>query len=182
MKKLETARLILRKLKQSDLKDFYNYAKKETIGPNAGWPYHRSIGESKFILNQMIKDNDVWGLIHKDNNKLIGTIGLHVRNVTNAVLNQKEIGYALDDIYWNQGLVTEACLEVIKYAFLDEKLDKVLCGHAFENIGSKRVIEKCGFKYTHIERRPNFEQHMIDVYMYEIKREDYMDLKLGAKI
>lgn len=180
MKQLETKRLILRQLNISDLKDFFSYAKKKTIGPRAGWPNHKNINESRFILNQMIKDNDVWGIVYKENNKLIGTIGLHVRNATNQMLNQKEIGYALDDNYWNQGLVTEACLEVIKYAFISENLNKVLCGHAEENLASKRVIEKCGFTFTHLERRPNYKQLMIDVYMYELTKITYMDKILGS--
>ena len=50
MKRLETNRLILRDLKLSDLDHFYQYAKKENIGPMAGWHPHRSIEESEMIL------------------------------------------------------------------------------------------------------------------------------------
>ena len=90
----------------------------------------------------MITDQDVWGITLKESDQLIGTIGLHVRTFDNALKNQKEIGYVIDEPYWGQGLMVEAVLEVIKYAFIEEELDAVLCGHSKMNQQSKRVIEK----------------------------------------
>ena len=42
---IETNRLLLRSFKQSDLKDFYEYASIEGVGEMAGWPHHKSIEE-----------------------------------------------------------------------------------------------------------------------------------------
>ncbi len=39
---LETERLILREWKESDLKDFYEYAKVDGIGQMASWNPHKS--------------------------------------------------------------------------------------------------------------------------------------------
>jgi RimJ/RimL family protein N-acetyltransferase len=102
MKRLETNRLILRDLKLSDLDHFYQYAKKENIGPMAGWHPHRSIEESEMILKMMITDQDVWGITLKESDQLIGTIGLHVENLRQCFKKQKEIGYEIDEPYWGQ--------------------------------------------------------------------------------
>lgn len=42
MKRLNTERLLLRKWEETDLKDLYEYAKCEDVGPNAGWPPHKN--------------------------------------------------------------------------------------------------------------------------------------------
>ena len=168
MKTLETERLILRTLKLEDLDDFFNYCKKETIGPNAGWNPHQTVEESLKILMMMIHENEIWGIEHKENHHLIGTIGLHVRNFDNALANRKEIGYVLDDTYWNQGYMTEAVFRVLEYAFLDEELDEVVCGHALTNLRSKKVIEKTGFIYTHQEERDHFNGTKIQISMYKL--------------
>jgi len=173
MKTLETNRLILRDLKLSDLDAFYEYCRKPNIGPNAGWRPHHDLFESSRILEMMIKENEVWGITLKSSDLLIGTIGLHVRNFENALANRKEIGYVLNDQYWGLGLMAEAVLKVLDYAFMEVELDEVLCGHALDNLRSKRVIEKTGFKETHKEFRDHFDGTQIEIQMYCYKKEDY---------
>ena len=51
MKNLETDRLLLRKFRESDSKDLFEYAKSELVGPNAGWKPHENEDESKNIIH-----------------------------------------------------------------------------------------------------------------------------------
>jgi [ribosomal protein S5]-alanine N-acetyltransferase len=55
--KLETERLTLVPFKEEFLNDFYEYAKVPGVGECAGWPHHKSIEESKKILDIFIRDN-----------------------------------------------------------------------------------------------------------------------------
>ena len=48
--------------------------------------------------------------------------------------------------YWGNGIVTEVCREILKFGEKELNIKKFFCAHAIENIGSKRVIEKLGFK------------------------------------
>jgi len=175
MKKLVTQRLILRALRLEDALDFYNYCKKPTIGPNAGWKPHDSIEASYKILKIMIKDDEVWGVTLKERDQIIGTVGLHTLSFDNALHNKKEIGYVLDDIHWGKGYMVEAVLKVLDYAFNDIELDEVLCGHRIDNIQSKRVIEKTGFTYTHTEERKHYDGHMVPIMMYQITKKAYKE-------
>ena len=175
MKILVTERLILRGLKVDDLDDFFSYCRKPKIGPMAGWAPHKTIEDSYDILRIMIRENEVWGITLKESDHLIGTIGLHVRNFDNALLNQKEIGYVLDDRYWGQGLMVEAVDAVLNYAFKTLELTKVICGHATNNTQSKRVIEKSGFTYTHNEFRDHYDHTKIEIMMYAIEKTDYKE-------
>ena len=47
---LETERLILRPWKATDSKDFFEYAKSPTLGPQAGWKPHADEAESKKVI------------------------------------------------------------------------------------------------------------------------------------
>jgi ribosomal-protein-alanine N-acetyltransferase len=61
-------------------------------------------------------------------------------------LKIKEIGYVLSKDYWGMGLMPEAVSAVIKFCFDKLNLNALTVGHFVENMQSRRVIEKCGFK------------------------------------
>ena len=48
---METKRLILREIKESDFVDMYEYAKLPNVGPVAGWAPHKRLGETKAIIS-----------------------------------------------------------------------------------------------------------------------------------
>lgn len=149
--KLETNRLIIRKWKSSDLKDFYEYAKVDGVGQNAGWKPHESIEESKKILDLFIQNRHTFALELKENHKVIGSLGIELyrEKLTDELekLKGREIGYVLNKDYWGKGIMPEAVTKVIQYCFEDLKLDFLLCSHFNFNKQSKRVIEKCGFEF-----------------------------------
>ena len=62
-------------------------------------------------------------------------------------INSKEIGFVLSQKYWGLGIMSEAVIKVLHYGFFEENIDSVVCSHFINNIQSKRVIEKCGFRY-----------------------------------
>ncbi len=149
--KIDTPRLLLRPWRETDLNDFYEYASVDGVGEMAGWNHHKSIDESKTILQSFIVDKNVFALELKSNKKVIGSLGLHYSWANNEQelcnLKTKEIGYVLSKAYWGQGLMPEAVHAVIKYCFDVLGLDAVTAGHFVENNQSKRVIEKNGFTY-----------------------------------
>ncbi|VEU80741.1 GNAT family N-acetyltransferase [Haploplasma axanthum] len=173
LKTIETKRLVLRPPRESDLTDFYNYAKKSNIGPNAGWLPHESIEETKEILTSFIQKEEVWVITIKPNDQMIGTISLHCSDFYQAVNGIAEVGYALDDLYWNKGYMTEALEGLIKHAFNDLKLNKLTCGHEKNNLASQRVILKNGFKFKEIDDSRIFANADIkEVYTYELVNEN----------
>jgi RimJ/RimL family protein N-acetyltransferase len=149
MEMLTTERLILREWKENDSKDLYEYAKSELVGPNAGFLPHKNEDESKEIIKMFIKNNDTYAIVLKSENKVIGGIGLHDRKPDESLieLKQREIGYVLNPNYWGKGIIPEAVNCLIKYGFEKLNLDLIWCGHYDYNSKSKRVNEKCGFKY-----------------------------------
>ena len=149
---LETERLILRPWTLDDLYDFNEYASVSGVGEMAGWSAHKSLEESKVILEMFIAGKKTFAVVLKDSGKVIGSVGLEDgdRQDAGAIAEGRygrEIGYVLSKDYWGHGFMPEAVKRVIRYAFDECKMDFLLCGHFAENHQSKRVVEKCGFIY-----------------------------------
>lgn len=175
---IETKRLIIRDWKMNDYKDLYEYGKSDLVGPNAGWPPHKSDTESKEIINMFINKGDSYAIELKSEKKVIGGCGLHDNNPDESLkdLNQKEIGYVLNPKYWGNGYIPEAVKALLDYGFNKLKLDLIWCGHYDFNSNSKRVTEKCGFNYKftidrNIELLDNKE---VKILYYNIFKEEYV--------
>lgn len=180
---LETDRLTLRSWQETDLEDFYEYASVEGVGEMAGWRHHDSIDVSKQILQSFISGKNVFALVYKQNNKVIGSLGLHNswanegNNYSNLKL--KEIGYVLSKDYWGMGLMPEAVMAVIRYCFEIYDLDALTIGHFNTNHQSRRVIEKCGFSF--VKEGKYYSKHLDKTYddmKYIIYRKDFCRLSL----
>lgn len=149
---LETDRLILRAWKKEDLENFYEYAKVDGVGQMAGWNPHASIQESETVLTTFIEGKHTFALEFKENHKVIGSLGLEEMSISlddsydNCV--GREIGYVLSKEYWGKGLMPEAVKRVIRFCFEEEKYDFLMCSHSVVNEQSRRVIEKCGFRFV----------------------------------
>ena len=148
---IETERLILRPFKQSDLHDFNEYASVPGVGEMAGWKHHETIEKTQEILDMFIKEDKTFAIVFKDNNKVIGSLGVEKYGLEDKLSEfnsyyGREIGYVLSKDYWGKGIMSEAVGAVINYLFNDLNLDFLTCGYYDFNNQSKRVQEKCGFK------------------------------------
>ena len=148
---IETERLILRPFKQSDLRDFNEYASVPGVGEMAGWKHHETIEKTQEILDMFIKEDKTFAIVFKKNNKVIGSLGVEKYGLDDKLTEfnsyyGREIGYVLSKDYWGKGIMPEAVGAVIKYLFNDLNLDFLTCGYYDFNNQSKRVQEKCGFK------------------------------------
>ncbi len=148
---IETERLILRPWKQTDLDDFFEYASVDGVGEMAGWKHHENKEKSQSILDLFINDDRTFAIVLKDNNKVIGSLGVEKYGME-KVLSEffdyqgREIGFVLSKDYWGKGLMPEAVKAVIDYLFNVANLDFLTCGYYEFNNQSKKVQEKCGFK------------------------------------
>ena len=146
---IETERTILRPWHEEDAVDLYLYAKDPDVGPIAGWPVHTSVDNSREIIRSILSTPETYAVVLKTTNKAIGSIGLMIGSQSNIGLpnNECEVGYWIGVPYWGQGLIPEAVKALQKHAFEDLGMKKMWCGYFDGNTKSKRVQEKCGFKY-----------------------------------
>ena len=167
---LDTERLTIRKLAESDANDIFEYAKNPNVAEFTTWNAHKNIGDSKqfieFVINEYnIGNPQTWGIVLKETNKLIGTIGFLAWNES---INRVDFAYALSQNYWNKGLVSEAVKKVIGFGFEELKFNKITAHCVAENVTSEKVMQKIGMKYEGL-----FKQH-------EIKNGKLLNIKCYA--
>ena len=146
---LETERLILRRWEKNDAESLYEYAKDPDVGPIAGWPAHRSIEESRDVIKNVFNGKEAYAICLKTDNRAIGAIELKLIGHTDMTErdDECELGYWLGKPFWGQGIVPEAVKEMLRHAFEEIGMTTVWVGYYEGNAKSKRVQEKCGFRY-----------------------------------
>ena len=134
-----------------DADELYELAKEPEIGYWCGWKPHEGIKDSLFVLHNFLEIKETYAICLKENGKIIGSVGLHLRGQTDMTDkdDECELGYWIGKPYWGNGYVTEACKGIIKHAFNDLHLTAIWCGYYGGNNRSKRVQEKLGFVYHH---------------------------------
>lgn len=148
-----TERLILRPWQESDAERLFEYAKDPEVGPIAGWPVHTSVENSLDIIRNVLSVDETYAVCLKDDNKVIGSIGLipPMQSHTKAAADEIEIGYWLGVPFWGNGYIHEAVKRLQQHAFEDLGCNAMWCVYYDGNEKSKRCQEKCGFIYHHTE-------------------------------
>ena len=62
-----------------------------------------------------------------------------------------EIGYWFGVPHWGRGYATEAARAVLDHAFMALGYELLHAGARVSNPASRRVLEKCGYDWTHVE-------------------------------
>lgn len=107
----------------------------------------------------------------KSTGEQIGTSGLQPLEDT----GEFEVGYNLSEKYWRQGFGFECAMAWLKYGFEKAGLDRIVAISHPDNVGSWRIMEKCGMRF-----RGNETHYGIDCVAYEIERSDFQRLAENA--
>ncbi|MBP3348278.1 MAG: GNAT family N-acetyltransferase [Clostridia bacterium] len=145
---LYTERLCLRPWREEDAEALYPLARDPDVGPPAGWMPHTSVENSRQIIRTVLSAPTVFAVCKREDGMPIGSIGLH-KNDLACHDDEYELGYWIGKPYWGQGMIPEASLEVLRYAFEDLGMARIWCGHYDGNVKSRRVQEKLGFVFHH---------------------------------
>ena len=109
-----TKRLLIRDLSFRDFDDYYEYATRPTIGPMAGWKPIPNEEVGRRVFSSMILQKDVFAIELLENHKMIGTISIYNYGIRKYKY-VKQLGFSLNDEYWNLGYMTEVVTKVIDY-------------------------------------------------------------------
>lgn len=144
---LSTERLVLRCFAPNDAVDVYAYAKSEKVAVMAGFAPHKTLEESRAMVQKFMTTQAHWAIVEKATGRLIGSISLQPDHMRPKIENARRMGYLLGEGYWGRGYATEACSEILRYAF-EEVGCPVISAELFPaNTKSKRVLKKLGFTY-----------------------------------
>ena len=176
--KIKTERLLLRKIKESDCYDMNKFMIKEEVAKYVSWTVHKNIDETRELCKMWEeayqKDHTYrWAIVYQET--AIGVID--VIRLTN---DSAFLGWILDSIYWNKGMMTEAATAVRAYLFEQVQVNAIYAAHITENIGSGRVMQKIGMKPVSCEeycaacdKEPKHELNGLPVSFYKMDRTDW---------
>ena len=151
---LATGRLVLRAWRESDAGTLYEYARDPEVGPAAGWPPHTSVEDSLNVIRTVFSAPETYAVVLKSTGEPVGSIGLlfgEASHVAGIRADEAEIGYWIGRPYWGQGLIPEAVRRLLRRCFEDLGMSAVWCCHYDGNEKSRRVMDKCGFRFHHTE-------------------------------
>lgn len=145
--KLETSRLILREIGNEDIKSIFLIFSNLDVTRFYGMEPMENVNQAKQLItnfaNSYQKNQGIrWGIVKKEDNELIGTIGFN-----NWVPKNKraEIGYDLHPSYWRNGYATEAIQRVISYGFSEMELNRIGAVVYLENKASRQLLKSIGY-------------------------------------
>ena len=168
---METQRLILRPFNKNDAEDmFHAWANDPEVTKYLTWNPHESVETSKMIIAQWVEqykkpERLIFAIALKENGKLIGCI-----DVVGYLDGTPVIGYVLSRAHWGRGYMTEACRTLLTLLFAIGH-NEVRIDAQVENIGSNRVIQKCGGQFLRAEEdaRP-LKNDIVMVNRYIVRR------------
>lgn len=102
----------------------------------------------------------------------VGNIGFYTQG-DDVERFSAEIGYFLGEPYWGRGIMSEAVrLLVDDYIFIHTPIVRVFTAVFDFNAGSKRVLEKAGFRHVGVFRKAAYKNgRFVDEDIYEIVKD-----------
>lgn len=176
MELLDTSRVQLRNFCQQDLNDMYEFCSQPEI-EMVGWKTHKNIDETKKVLEQWILNENIFAVVHKNTNKVIGYIAVH-EDSEDGRPDTKELGFALNNQYHRQGIMSEVVCTVLDYLFSKDIFYVWAC--CFQNnINSKKLIEKIGFEFMQegVFFSESFKKN-ISSYEYRMSKSDWEKINI----
>ncbi len=163
IERIESARLILRQWKESDITPFAKMNSNPKVMEY--FPSLSSSEESNEMIRRFQKHIEEqgfgpWAAELKSSGEFIGFIGLVTVGPQFPFSPAIEIGWRLTPQYWGQGLAPEGAIEVLQHAFNPLALEEVVAMTAKLNLPSQRVMQKIGMSY---QEKDDFDHPKIEV-------------------
>jgi ribosomal-protein-alanine N-acetyltransferase len=184
--KLETSRLILRQITDSDsdgrdslefINDYSVYRfwglydeSKDTNGrrrpkKKIKLDYHYNATMKEYRAGREL----TWLMELKDTHKVIGEIVFYDFRLK----RQADIGYRLNKDYWGKGFAPEAGQAMVKLAFEYLELTRIQLRCFADNQGSIRVAQKLNFTQEGFIKQGAILNVMTDYYIFGLLKENY---------
>ncbi|QPA32491.1 GNAT family N-acetyltransferase [Thermaerobacillus caldiproteolyticus] len=173
---LETERLHLVEIGQQHSQKYYEIMSLDEVTRYYGMENLKSIEEAAKMIDSF-KNNFLsnrgtrWGIILKENQEFIGTVGLNNLSLPNK---RAEIGYEIHPDYWRQGFTSEAVKEVLRYSFEELGLYRIGAVTYPENIASSSLLKKLGFKEEGLLRGYIYQKNRShDAFIFSLLRTEW---------
>ena len=130
-------------------------------------PQERAARAFKFFDDAWSRNGyGAWMITNKRNGQLLGDCYLESEEESGS--GYVEIGYDVGRDYWGRGIATEAAHAVLRFAFENTPVERIVGVAVKDNVGSQRVLEHIGFTF---EKEALL--YDLDVVVYAISRDQF---------
>jgi RimJ/RimL family protein N-acetyltransferase len=170
---IETERLIMRKFVPEDLEELIASRSDEDVIRYLGGIKLQNreaiIKRFAFYLDCYEKFGlGMCKMIWRETGEMIGWSGLQPLHDTSEI----EVGYGMQKEFWKRGIGFEAAKGWLKFGFESRKLERIVAVASPENIGSWRIMEKCGMKREKIETF-----YEMECAFYAISKSEFLNIQ-----
>ncbi|AFY92711.1 GNAT family N-acetyltransferase [Chamaesiphon minutus] len=166
---LETKRLWLRQATQEDTEAVFAMFSDPKVTQFHDLDTFTHLDEAIGVIERWISGFESghrirWGIARKQDNCLIGSCGFRWDTEANAAV----IGYELASQFWRQGIMSEALHAILQYEFERTGAQFAIAEIMLENIASRRLLEKLGFRSQRVLKKHGFwkgERHDLEQFM-----------------
>ena len=169
---IKTARLLLRRFRESDYDDLFEFLSQLEDDEFEGYP-GITYDNGREHLRQRLGSEEFYAVELPDSGKVIGNIYSGARDFA-----AKEVGYIINKDYQRQGCAAEALSAVIRSAF-QEGAHRVYAECDPRNTASWKLLESLGFRReAHLRQNVFFQKDddgvpiWKDTYVYAILESD----------
>ncbi len=153
--------ITLIKTEENDLNIFFEFQLDEEANYLAAFTSKDPNNKAAYIekYSKHLADPTINMQTIKVNDVIVGSIAKFV------IENDAEITYWIDKKFWGQGIATTALKELLKI----EQVRPIYGRVAFDNYGSQKVLEKCGFVKIGTDKGfANARQKEIEEFIYKL--------------
>ncbi len=166
---LETERLIIRKYTLDDLVELIEMRSDPDVYRYLGGLERQNPAEITkrldFYMDCYAKLGfGMCAMIWKETGENIGGSGIQPLENTGEI----EVGYSLKKSFWRMGIGYECASAWLKHGFENAGLERIVAVADKDNIGSWRIMEKCGMTFEKMENAYNME-----CKFYAISKEEF---------
>ena len=167
---IETERLLMRRFTTGDLDKLIELRSDEEVIKYIG---RRTLQNPEALAKRLQFYTDCYqkygfgmsAIIWKETGEMFGWSGLQPLDGTDEI----EVGYGMIKEFWGKGIGFECAKAWLEFGFKEKNLERIVAVASPENVGSWRIMEKCGMKREKIEKHYNME-----CVFYGISKEEFM--------
>lgn len=178
---LETDRLRLRQATSKDSHDIYAVFSDPKVTEFHDLATFESVDEALGVIERRAKtftsgQGIRWAIELKPVHRIIGSCGFSWHPHPDSAIKGAEMGYELASEHWRKGIMGEALSTILKYGFETRALEFVIAQVMLENVASKGLLKKLGFRSQQIIEKGGFwkEEHH-DLEQFLLERDSFVD-------
>jgi RimJ/RimL family protein N-acetyltransferase len=168
-------RVYLRALEIEDHIFIHKWRQDDEISRNFGGikMFASSLNEKKWVEDRIFdKQNVSCAICLKETDEFIGCIFLSDIDMHNRSGHCPT--FIGEKSYWGKGYATEARMLMLHYAFHERGLNRIWARIIEDNIGSTKMLEKCGYQKEGLMRQSSFKDgELKNEYLYAVLKEDF---------